>query len=67
MPARLDAIEFKLAHLEQAMHELNEVIIRQQRELDQTRQRLGQLGEQLAGMEPGAGGTAAGFEKPPHY
>ena len=67
-PGRLDAIEIKLAHLEHALNEISDVMIRQQRELDETRarqQRLAQRLEALAG-QPDAAGSAE-FEKPPHY
>ena len=65
---RLETVEIKLAHLEHALNEINEVVIRLQRELDQARARQQQLAQQLESVEAQAGGASAGgFEKPPHY
>jgi uncharacterized coiled-coil protein SlyX len=67
MPERLDAIEEKLAYLEQAVHELSDVVARQQRELDQALQRNQRLMDKLAAMESDFGPSATAHEKPPHY
>lgn len=65
---RLEAIEFKLAHLEHALGELNEVVIRQQRELDEARARQQRLLQQFEALAVRDGTASAdGFEKPPHY
>ncbi len=65
---RLEAVEIKLAHVEHALNEINEVVIRQQRELDQVRARQQQLLQQLQAVEAQAGSASAGGdEKPPHY
>jgi SlyX protein len=66
-PTRLDQIEIKLAHLERALTELNDVVIRQQREIDLLTARNRQLKHQLEVLEAGDGTTTDGFEKPPHY
>jgi SlyX protein len=66
-PTRLDQIEIKLAHLERALSELNDVVIRQQREIELLTARNRQLKQQLEVLEAGDGTTSAGFEKPPHY
>ena len=66
-PTRLDQIEIKLAHLERALIELNDVVIRQQREIELLTARNRQLKDQLEGLEAGGGASAEGFEKPPHY
>jgi len=74
-PARLEAVEFKLAHMEHALSTLSDVIARQQREIDAAHERLKHLAERLAGFESphgeaqneGADTGAGGFEKPPHY
>ena len=67
-PTRLDQIEIKLAHLERALNELNDVVIRQQREIELLTARNRQLKDQLElargrRREP----VPTGFEKPPHY
>ena len=74
-PARLEAVEFKLAHMEHTLGTLSDVIARQQREIDAAHERLKHLAERLAGFESphsearsvGAEADAGGFEKPPHY
>jgi SlyX protein len=63
---RLDQIEIKLAHLERALIELNDVVVRQQRELELLTARNRQLKEQLEVLE-GGGASAEGLERPPHY
>jgi SlyX protein len=65
-PSRLDQIEIKLAHLERALIELNDVVVRQQREIELLTARNRQLKDQLEGLE-GSGASGEGFEKPPHY
>jgi SlyX protein len=64
--ARLEAIEFKLAHLERAMQELSDVLYRQQRQLDDVLERNRQLRQQIEELETRAG-EATPNEIPPHY
>jgi SlyX protein len=64
---RLDTIEEKLAHLERAVHELNDVVTRQQKELDRALERNQRLMEKLAALESDYGTNATAHEKPPHY
>ena len=64
---RLDAIEEKLAYLEQSVHELSDVVARQQKELDQALQRNQRLMDKIAAMESDFGPSATAHEKPPHY
>ena len=66
-PTRLDQIEIKLAHLERALTELNDVVIRQQREIERLTTLNRQLKHQMELLEAGGGARAEGFEKPPHY
>jgi SlyX protein len=67
MPERLDAIEEKLAHLEQAISELSDVVARQQKELERALDRNQRLTEKLAALESDFGPSATAHEKPPHY
>ena len=67
MTERLDAIEEKLAHLERAVHELSDVVVRQQKELDRALERNQRLHEKLAALESESGASATAHEKPPHY
>lgn len=64
--ARLDAVEFKLAHLERAVQELSDVMYRQQRELDELRSRYAQLLEQVRTLD-GNDADPTRVEIPPHY
>jgi SlyX protein len=67
MTDRLDTIEIKLAHLEQAVTELSDVVARQQKELDRALDRNKLLLEKIAAIESESGASATAHEKPPHY
>jgi SlyX protein len=67
MSPRLDAIEEKLAHLEQAVSQLSDVVARQQKELDRALERNQRLMDKIAAMESDFGPSATAHEKPPHY
>jgi len=67
MSERLEAIEEKLAHLEQAVNELSDVVARQQKDLDRALERNQRLMDKLAALESETGASATAFEKPPHY
>ncbi|MEO8444242.1 MAG: SlyX family protein [Gammaproteobacteria bacterium] len=65
---RLETLEIKCAHLEQAVQELSDVVYRQQQQLDRALARNQELASQLAALEAaadGAGGPRT--EIPPHY
>jgi SlyX protein len=60
-------IEIKLAHQEDTVEQLNQVVYEQSRRIDQLEAMVSQLAEHIrntaqSGPNPGAGG-----EKPPHY
>ena len=63
----IERLELKLAFLERANTELSDVVYRQQRELDELRQRFDALKDRLevVASQPVAYSTAD--EKPPHY
>jgi SlyX protein len=67
MTERLDAIEEKLAHLEQTVAELSDVLARQQKDLDRALDRNQRLMEKIAALESDHGPSATAHEKPPHY
>ena len=67
MTERLDAIEEKLAHLEQAVAQLSDVVARQQKELDRATERHQRLLDKMSAMESDFGASATAEEKPPHY
>jgi len=63
---RLERIEIKLAHLEQAMQQVSDEVARQQLQLEQALARAHRLSSRLQELE-GGGASAGGEEKPPHY
>lgn len=65
--ARLIDIEVKLAHQEQAMAELNQVLIDQQAQLTRLAQRYDVLTERLHSLSQSEPGVSADDERPPHY
>lgn len=67
--ARLEALEFKCAHLERAVQELSDVLYQQSQRLDEQVLRNQQLRQQLEILGNGAAepGPAPALEIPPHY
>jgi SlyX protein len=63
---RIEALEFKVAHLERALQELSDVLYRQQRELDALRDRAQDLLQQVQSLED-RGADPTRVEIPPHY
>jgi SlyX protein len=63
---RIEALEFKVAHLERALQELSDVLYRQQREIDGMLEVNRQLRSQLEQLETRAA-DANSVEIPPHY
>ncbi|MGD9862770.1 MAG: SlyX family protein [Pseudodonghicola sp.] len=61
-------IEEKLAHLIRTVDDLNDVVARQQDEIDRLTRRVQMLMEREAAREAeGSGGVILGDERPPHY
>jgi uncharacterized coiled-coil protein SlyX len=65
--ARLEALEFKLAHLERGLQELSDVVIRQQKDLDRLALLNQQLSRQLEALREEAEAGKDPHEIPPHY
>ena len=65
--ARLEALEFKCAHLERAVQELSDVLYQQSQRLDEAVLRNQQLRQQLESLENRTAEPATGVEIPPHY
>lgn len=66
-PDRLDAIEIKLSHLEASLQDLDQALVRQQREIALLAARNRALEQQVEELANGGGQAGIGFEKPPHY
>lgn len=64
---RLEALEFKLAHLERGLQELSDVVVRQQQELDRLAERNRQLRGQLENLRQETEEKKDPYEVPPHY
>jgi uncharacterized coiled-coil protein SlyX len=64
--ARLEALEFKIAHLERTAQELSDVIYRQQQQIDAILNLDRQLVSQLESLESKSADPGA-EEIPPHY
>jgi uncharacterized coiled-coil protein SlyX len=64
--SRLEAVEFKIAHLERAVQELSDVLYRQQQQLDAALAMNQRLRQQLEEIESRSG-DATSIEIPPHY
>ena len=63
---RLNELEIKASFTEDLVEQLNQIIIRQQHDLDALARQMGQLRDQLP--EPGTGQPrGARDELPPHY
>jgi len=67
MQDRMTEIEIKIAHMEQSLGELSDVLYRQQSLLDRLELRFNELRQRVAatGDAPDNGDPAG--EKPPHY
>ena len=63
---RLEAVEFKVAHLERAVQDLSDVAYRQQQQLDAVLAAHQRLRQQLEEFD-GRTGDASPVEIPPHY
>jgi uncharacterized coiled-coil protein SlyX len=63
---RIEALEFKVAHLERSLQQLSDVLYRQQREIDGMLELNRQLRSQLEQLEA-RGADANSVEIPPHY
>ncbi|MBL6905278.1 SlyX family protein [Gammaproteobacteria bacterium] len=70
MEEKLVELETKFSYQEDLLSALNEVVIRQQRQLDELLRQMSAVKEQLQeAIErvPGEGGELDQNEKPPHY
>jgi SlyX protein len=61
---RIDDLEIRLAHQDQTIADLNDVITAQWKKLDALERQLKRLSEELQTMDQG---DAPANQKPPHY
>jgi|APCry1669189534_1035231.scaffolds.fasta_scaffold34620_3 uncharacterized coiled-coil protein SlyX len=66
-PSSTEQLEVKIAHLDQAIHELSEALYQQQLRMDAQDRLIRQLIERLESGDRGSAGANAQFEIPPHY
>ena len=67
MEDRLIDLESKLAHQDQTLHELNEVVTDQQSRIMQLEQLCLSLAEKVQSMGDEMPAASGGDERPPHY
>lgn len=67
MDQRLIEIETKVAYQEHTIAELNDVVYRQQQQIDQLELICKSLTDRLQDMSENIGSDKGGYEKPPHY
>lgn len=65
--ARVEELEFKLAHLERGLQELSDVVARQQQDLERLAQRNHALGREIEALQAAGDDAATRTEIPPHY
>ena len=64
----MQPLEEQIAHLTRTVDELNEIVTRQQSDIDVLKRRVQMLMEREAAREAeGSGGVVMGDERPPHY
>jgi uncharacterized coiled-coil protein SlyX len=65
--ARFEALEIRIAHLENSLQQLSDALYLQQRELARVVERNRQLLAQLEAQPDSSGDAATRIEIPPHY
>lgn len=64
---RVAELEIRISFQDQTIHELNEVVVRQQREFEHVTRELGRLKSLFVSMTPSAVAATADEAPPPHY
>ncbi len=64
---RIDSVETKIAHLEDTVQTLNDIVSKQQREIDELRVTCKHLLDRQKGLTELVEGNAEQDERPPHY
>jgi SlyX protein len=60
-------LETRLAHQDQGLHELNEVVLLQQQQITRLERFCASLAERLAGLSDAVGEAGGPDGPPPHY
>jgi SlyX protein len=60
-------LEIRLAHQDQGLHELNEVVLKQQQQIARLERLCASLAERLAGLSDAVGEDGGSDRPPPHY
>lgn len=64
---RLEALEFKIVHLERGLQELSDVLVRQQQDIERLRAQVRRLADELLDSRQQAPAPTDADEVPPHY
>lgn len=64
---RIERVELKLMDLEDTVHQLNEVILAQYRDIERLQLQCEELLKQSSGTQPHSATPSATDELPPHY
>ena len=64
---RIEALEIRYSHQEQAVDELTRNVLRQEAQLKLQAETIERLEQALRALEHGGADAARGDEKPPHY
>jgi len=67
MQDRLTEMEIKIAHIEQSLNELNDVLLRQQTYIDKLEYGIKGLNQRLQAEDGLQSDNDPAAEKPPHY
>ena len=67
MEDRIIELESRIAHQDQLLNELNDVVTDQQSRLMRLEDLVVELAERYRDLADDAPATGGGFEKPPHY
>ena len=67
MQDRLTEVEIRVTHMEQALNELSDVLIRQQSLIDVLEGKLERLDQRFDAADSAPADASPASEKPPHY
>ncbi len=65
--SRLDALEARIAHQDQAIEDLNETITSQWKDIDRLKREVERLSDRVANAEQAIGPDAGDEPPPPHW